>query len=76
MKLSIALALCFMKFFLKIISNLKIVMKCLKEEFYKVIGESSLNDKYDCLMILVGGNSMNSHTLDANNMQSQKLGDD
>lgn len=44
----------------------------LKVEFYKVIDESSLNDKHECNDISM--NSMNINC--ANDMQSYKLGDD
>ena len=43
----------------------------LKEEIYKVIHDSSLNDEYDCNVASM--NSLNIH--DANDMQSHKLGD-
>src|SRR6266566_9667916 len=43
----------------------------LKEEIYKVIHDSSLNDEHDCNVASM--NSLNIH--DANDMQSHKLGD-
>jgi hypothetical protein len=44
----------------------------LKEEIYKVIHDSSLNDKHDCNDV-----SMNSMNVNCDNdMQSYKLGDD
>ena len=44
----------------------------LKEEIYKVIHDSSLNEKHDCNDIII--NSINVNC--ANDMQSYKLGDD
>ena len=44
----------------------------LEEEIYKVIHDSSLNEKYDCNDVII--NSMNVNY--ANDMQNYKLGDD
>src|SRR3989337_1984653 len=44
----------------------------LKEEIYKVIHDSSLDEKHDCNTVII--NSINVNC--ANNMQNYKLGDD
>ena len=59
-----------MKFCLRFV-NLKICDEVLKEEIYKVIHDSSLDEKHDCNDVIINSSNVNS----VNDMQNPKLGD-